>query len=88
MSCLEFFEKQVKQQESIYLRATVSLFAESLAKRSFPSMEFGQMQIKGGTGDLAEATNDLILDKAWLVYSNLCKIGTELTIAKMKVSFV
>jgi len=85
LNYLGFLAKYSEPPEALFLKATVSMFTESIAKRSFPSMEFGQMQIKGVTGELTEATNDLILEKSWLVYNNLCKIGSELTIAKKKV---
>ena len=61
------------------------MFSEQIAKRYFPNLEFAQMQIRGGVGDITEVSNDVALEKAWLVYNNLCQIGAEFTEFKIKV---
>lgn len=63
------------------------MFTESIARRSFPSLEFTQLQIKGSMTEIPETPNDVILEKSWWLYYNLCQVGYELTNAKTKVFF-
>jgi len=85
MECLQYFLKNSKAAGTPFNRTSVSMFTEHIAKRSFPTLEFAQMQIKGGAGEVPEAPNELLMEKAWLIYSNLCKIGQEFTASKSKV---
>ena len=85
MHCLLYFDKSTQKHSFTFNKIGVAIFSEQIAKRAFPNLEFAQMQIRGGVGDIAEVSNDVALEKAWLIYSNLCYIGAEFANFKINV---
>ncbi len=84
MECLQFFAAQTKTPTSPFVKVVVTMFTEQISKRCFPTLEFSPIQVRGDAEEIADTPNDVILDKAWLVYSNICKIGQEFTATKSK----
>ncbi len=85
MQCLRHFLSNSGKDPAVpFVKIVVAMFSEHIAKRSFPTLEFAPIQIKGGAGEMGEVANEVALEKAWLVYSNICKIGQEFTASKSK----
>jgi len=85
MECLSFFGKYSEQKDLPFSKVVVAMFSEQIAKRAFTTFEFGQMPVKGSPGDVPDTPNDILLEKAWTVYNNICKFGYEFTATKSKV---
>lgn len=86
MQCLKYFVKN-SGKTATFVRIVVAMFTEHIAHRAFPTLELAPMQIKGAVSEPGDVTNDVSLEKAWLVYSNICKIGQEFTASKSKVRY-